>query len=300
MNKAIRTIQCAGCGDTITGSFGARKRFCTDECKKIYGVKGEPQMRAFKCLGCGKESFGHIRKEKKFCDIECRGKFGYKPNPKQGTPEPCAVCGASVDVTPRRRESSKTGLFFCCPGHANEWQGKDKLRGECEVCGKDFVRSQSYIKRGSNKFCSNECRYKSQDFLSQSAQMNKVQQDKTVNNLERLGYKTLSELGIEFIPQHVIGSKFCVDAFLPGLNIVVQFDGDYWHGNPEGFPVLSDRQAKRVKLDQSQDRYFLACGFSVLRIWESEFKKDIEAVKKKMSDAIKDRQCDRTSLYDLI
>ena len=253
-------------------------------------AKSRPAFRTLKCEGCGKTVSGHIRKERKFCGIECRGLYGYRPSPKKATTEPCPVCDAPVEVTPHRRSRSKSGLFFCCHEHFDLWQGRNKLKGKCEVCKKDFVRSPSFIKRGLNKFCSNECRYKSRDFSLQVAQMTKRQQEGKTNNLEKLGYKTLSNLGIEFIPQHVIGDKFCVDAFIPVLGIVVQFDGDYWHGNTKRFPVLSPRQARRVKLDQSQDRYFLACGFSVIRIWESEFKSDIESVKQKISAEIKRRQ----------
>ena len=290
MNKSKRTFQCAGCKSTVTGFFGAMRQYCTTECKKKYGAKSVPAMRELKCMGCGNVMVGRIRKQRKFCGIECRGKFGYRPNPKQSVSVPCPVCDVPVEVAPSRQSKSKSGLIFCCTEHFDLWQGRNKLKGTCEVCKKDFVRSPSFIKRGLNKFCSNECRYKSSDFSLQAAQMNKGQQESKINNLERLGYKTLSDLGIEFIPQHVIGDKFCVDAFIPALGIVVQFDGDYWHGNPERFPVRSPRQARRVKLDQSQDRYFLACGFSVIRIWESEFKSDIELVKQKILAEIKRHQ----------
>ncbi len=91
-----------------------------------------------------------------------------------------------------------------------------------------------------------------------------------MSKLEKVGYAALDELGISYEPQHLIGGKFCVDAFVPSLRLIVQFDGDYWHGNPQKFPVLDKRQARRKHMDQSQDAYLGVCGFTVLRFWESD------------------------------
>jgi very-short-patch-repair endonuclease len=274
----------------VSGCFGHRKKFCSQSCKKQHGVKSLPAKREMVCQGCHEVFFGNIRKERKFCGTKCRGLYGYRPNPKNSVIEHCNVCGDPVEVQPHRRKRNSSGLFFCSAEHANIWQGSEKIGGECEVCGKSFSRSPSFLRRGKNKFCSNECRYKSKDFETQIGRMVSKQQNAGINKLEKLGYQTLEELGIQYLPQHVIGNKFCVDAFIPTLNIVVQFDGDYWHGNKSRFPKLSPRQEKRVKLDQSQDKYFEACGFWVVRIWESEFKKDIDLVKNKILERIAARE----------
>ena len=92
----------------------------------------------------------------------------------------------------------------------------------------------------------------------------------------------MSEMGINFEIQYVIGGKFTVDAFVPSKNTVVQFDGDYWHGNKAVFPTPDHRQKKRMALDISQDAYMKTCGINVIRVWQSEFKK-IELVKSKLS-----------------
>ncbi len=88
----------------------------------------------------------------------------------------------------------------------------------------------------------------------------------------------LDSIGVSYDPQCMIGGKFCVDAFVPEAKLVIQFDGDYWHGNPERFPVPDARQRKRMKLDVSQDAYMAACGYRVLRLWESHIKQHPSAV----------------------
>ena len=59
---------------------------------------------------------------------------------------------------------------------------------------------------------------------------------------------------------------------------MVQFDGDYWHGNPASFPDPDQRQRKRMALDKSQDAYMSACGYRVVRFWASEITKQPEYV----------------------
>jgi very-short-patch-repair endonuclease len=93
------------------------------------------------------------------------------------------------------------------------------------------------------------------------------------NGLERRGYAMLTLLGAKFEAQRLIGERFCVDAFVPEARTVVQFDGDYWHANPDLFPVPSKRQERRMRLDVSQDAYMRALGFRVVRLWESDLKK---------------------------
>jgi very-short-patch-repair endonuclease len=99
---------------------------------------------------------------------------------------------------------------------------------------------------------------------------------------EAIGYSLLKSLGIDFLPQHVIAGKFCVDAFVPSQNLIVQFDGDYWHANPTRFPNPDKRQQRRIKLDLSQDAYMKKCGYHVIRLWETDLKKNLEDVKKRL------------------
>lgn len=113
-------------------------------------------------------------------------------------------------------------------------------------------------------------------------QMNVDQQNGKETKLERAGYAALDALTIAYFPQHVIGDKFCVDAFVPSLGIVIQFDGDYWHGNPAKFATLDARQRRRARLDHSQDAYMSKCGFHVLRFWESDIKANANVIAERL------------------
>jgi very-short-patch-repair endonuclease len=119
--------------------------------------------------------------------------------------------------------------------------------------------------------------------------MNVLQQKLKTNKVEEAGYSLLDRMGLLYFNQYLIANKFCVDAFFYSESLIVQFDGDYWHGNPDKFPVLDERQKKRSRLDKSQDAYMDKCGYRVLRIWETDIKKHPEEVKARILAALSRR-----------
>jgi len=70
--------------------------------------------------------------------------------------------------------------------------------------------------------------------------------------------------------------------------IVIQFDGDYWHGNPRKYPVLTERQKKQVKRDRAQDAYLISCGYRVIRIWESDLKTDSGILRRRIDEVLQE------------
>jgi very-short-patch-repair endonuclease len=57
-----------------------------------------------------------------------------------------------------------------------------------------------------------------------------------------------------------------VDALIPGAKIVIECDGDYWHGLPD-----------IQKRDERKDKYLKSRRYHVLRFRESELKTNITA-----------------------
>lgn len=81
----------------------------------------------------------------------------------------------------------------------------------------------------------------------------------------------LTELGVAFEPAALIKPRFIVDARVGDL--IIQVDGEYWHGHPR-FEPLTDRQQAQRRRDAAQDAYLAACGLRVARIWASELTSD--------------------------
>ena len=114
----------------------------------------------------------------------------------------------------------------------------------------------------------------------------KQQTMKGPTSIEKIGYNILSEIGVKFEPQASIAGKFTVDALVHESKLVIQFDGDYWHGHPLKFESLDQRQATRVAYDKSQDAYMKKCGFTVIRFWGSDLRESPEGVRGQLLQAI--------------
>ena len=96
----------------------------------------------------------------------------------------------------------------------------------------------------------------------------------------------MDELSLVYERYAVIDNRFCVDAYVRDLGLVVQFDGDYWHGHPDRFAELDARQKKRVQLDRSQDAYMHKHGLHVERFWETDLGKNSAHVRERLRSVV--------------
>lgn len=92
----------------------------------------------------------------------------------------------------------------------------------------------------------------------------------------------LTANGVEFEQQfHIKGEPFLYDFYVPKLNLLIEYNGDYWHANPIKYPkgtILNIQNVGAVLVDNiwkrdSEKR--LAAerhGFVVRYIWEQGYK----------------------------
>jgi very-short-patch-repair endonuclease len=277
-NKTGIEFGCHWCGKKSRKppSHLKKHNFCSFKCF-IKWKKRNNKVKIFNCRGCGKKVSKKYTKHGNFlyCTLDCFRK-SKRPDRMNGKMFDCKWCGSKIYRTPSQYEDHKH--LFCNHECHNNYQGSHRIKCNCKMCGKQFARTKSNIKRGNCVYCSNECARKDPLLKKRLLQMNIDQQCTKINKLEKRGYKMMEEMKIQFIPQYLIGDKFLVDAFVRSFNLIVQFDGDYWHGNPEKFLVLNEIQKRRRRIDVSQNKYFEKCGYNVLRIWESKienFKDDL-------------------------
>lgn len=243
---------CKHCGTPFQSEREAAL-YCSKQCAD-QGLRKEKVAKP--CESCG-EPFYPKNPTTRFCSPAC-----VKAHRSTGQTKSCVVCGTAFYV-PGDRPKSRFCSVACC----NVWQGRNKVEYACIMCGKT-VRVPASTK--ARKYCSIECRDADPAVQQQRILMNQKLQRGMRTKPERIGYQLLDDLEVPYIAQHLIAGKFCVDAFLPEHQTVVQFDGDYWHGNPAMFETLDARQEKRVRLDRSQDAYMAKLGYTVIRIWASE------------------------------
>jgi len=280
--KTGRTKNCAECGGEFYATKArADKKFCSKQCMTQGMTVYEREVK--ECPTCGEE-FTQTNCIRTYCSARCHYESGApKPGKRTGRYVNCCVCGEEFYAKKQRLEAkSLTCSLECCSVHAR----RKKKERTCKVCKVKFWTSPS-VKR---KYCSLKCRDASPKVKRHLLDMNQKQQEaKGPNKFEVEAYEMLDGLEIRYEAQHLFKGKFCVDAFVPKRKLVIQFDGDYWHGNPKLFPkeALDDRQKKRMKLDRSQDKYMEACGYQVVRFFESDFRKRGAWVRKRILAAIK-------------
>ncbi len=225
------------------------------------------KTKQLNCLNCDKVFSIRETQNNKFCCIYCYWEYKKgKDNPsrKTGKIVDCLYCGKEVYKPKGQIDGRK---HFCSIVCANKYQGRNKVNVKCLICGKEFLASKSH----NYKYCSITCRDKDPKFAKMLAQMNaKQSHSKKETSIEKIGYKLLDKLKVFYEKQYLINDKICVDALLPNEKIVIQFDGDYWHGYNKDINDVELRIKKRMLLDKSQDAYLKKCGYKVLRFWEHD------------------------------
>lgn len=155
------------------------------------------------------------------------------------------------------------------------------------MCGQVFRWSPSRSKSGAYKitYCSIRCRDADPERRTMLIAINAAQQLGRTTKAEIAGYALLDELGVEYVKQPTFAGKFTPDAAIPSARLVVQFDGDYWHDR-KGTSTEA-RIRRRVDLDRSQDRYIRACGWDVVRLWESDLRDDPDGCANRVSQLLR-------------
>jgi len=74
------------------------------------------------------------------------------------------------------------------------------------------------------------------------------------------------------------------DFYLPKYNILIEVDGDYWHGNPTKFKVLNEQQM-RIKInDEIKNKLAIEHGHQLIRFWEYDIKNNKNIIEDKLKE----------------
>jgi very-short-patch-repair endonuclease len=98
--------------------------------------------------------------------------------------------------------------------------------------------------------------------------------------------KLMKELEIRIIPQKIVGGKI-YDFYIPLKNILVEIDGNYYHGDENIYEELSAMQRRNKKNDKYKDVLAKGLGYEIERIWESDLKNNYNQVKERIKELTK-------------
>lgn len=98
-----------------------------------------------------------------------------------------------------------------------------------------------------------------------------------MNKIETIVCDYLNSLGIIFDYSAILAS-YQYDFIIRGKRILIEVDGDYWHGIPEmynldglnGKKKLNKIQLKKKERDKEKEEWAISRGFKIIRIWEKE------------------------------
>ena len=99
----------------------------------------------------------------------------------------------------------------------------------------------------------------------------------------------LDKLGVKYVYQFEakdIGRFY--DFYFPDHHMLLELDGDYWHGNPEKYEKdeLKKHQLKARRIDEYKNKWALLHGIPILRIWESDIRKNPKKVMKILKEEL--------------
>lgn len=92
----------------------------------------------------------------------------------------------------------------------------------------------------------------------------------------------LEKMKIDYVYQYYakeIGRFY--DFYLPEYNVLIEIDGDYWHGNPREYPKgkFNAIQKKNRKVDKIKDDFAKKKHIQLFRLWEFDLKNRAPMVK---------------------
>jgi very-short-patch-repair endonuclease len=183
------------------------------------------------------------------------------------------VCGVGFESTPYR-VANEAGKYCSvkCRGLARQ----NRVIKTCPVCEKDFETPASIAWTCCSRECATQLR---RDDPVEVERVRRMQHDLMVSKVptkpEEALYRYMDEVfgPEEWFPQAYVLGRWTVDAWVPSLNLVVQADGDWWHGWSEKSRSNATVRANMGR-DQGQNHYLEKIGWPYIRLWEHELLRD--------------------------
>jgi very-short-patch-repair endonuclease len=97
--------------------------------------------------------------------------------------------------------------------------------------------------------------------------------------------KEIKKMGYEVEHSLKIDTKIC-DIYIPKLNLVIEYNGDYWHCNPKKYDANYYHQVKKKtaqemwEYDNNKIDLIKRNGYNLVIVWESDLKGDPNLINK--------------------
>ena len=101
-------------------------------------------------------------------------------------------------------------------------------------------------------------------------------EDEIIDEIKNLGYEVKHSLRVD--------SKIC-DIYVPKFNLIIEYNGDYWHCNPEKyaadyFHTIKQKTAQELwDYDKNKIDLILENNYNLEIVWETDLKKNPQLIK---------------------
>lgn len=253
-------------------------RYCSRKCK----YEGTVTRLTFRCQWCDAPftvaPYHVARGVGVYCSVACRAAAKHAAGTTSCT---CLQCGIEFAA---HNSSIAQGWGRYCSRTCRDDARRTKVERVCEICGEGHLVKKSHADRGSGRFCSRACHAVHQA-TDPALRQRLLEQHRA--QLERKE-PTRPERILNDLMDRAVGPgnwqrqcpvfHWVVDAAIPDEKVVIQADGDWFHGrkSAESGETPPDYVIKAIQRDRSQDAYMAKAGWRILRLWESELLGDPE------------------------
>lgn len=225
--------------------------------KKYYVIR--------KCPKCDR----NIKTFSKDKVIACRNHF----NKLKGT-SLCKPCSLKLQVGEGNPFYGKT--------HKKETIDEISKSRTGKHCGDaNHMKKNEYRELSRNRMKSNWSKNiltkeKMSEQLKETRRLGKIKSGITSKKEKEIGV-FLKSLGLNYIPSYRVDSKIC-DIYIPSLNLIIEYFGDYWHCNPNKYSEDYFNQKKNMSAkeiwfyDKMKIDLIINYGYNLEVIWETELK----------------------------
>lgn len=221
------------------------------------------------CVICNKICKGFSKKyNEPTCSLECHGKLretwvGFK-SPMFGKPQSEETKIKIGNKAKIRMSNPKDHPFY---GKHHSQETKDKI-------SKEHILSGRYIGKNNPMFG----KHHSPETIAKNFGC------KHMNKLETFVSSILDAANIEYYWGFCINDTIhckIYDFKIKGKPIILEIDGDYWHGGPGVKKHCKHIEKNRLN-DNLKNEMAAARGYTVIRLWESDIKKDLSIILKSL------------------
>jgi len=258
---------------------------CSDECRRKFRIDYKKKLDIKKsierkCKFCNEVYF---RKNERngFCTRSCASKFyiqngtydnwRLRKNEKSGTIAQCLECQKDFYYTEKRRKNAKFCSTKCKTSNSKGKITKNNpfiINKEKTKAWRQKARKTMLKKYGvSNAW-----------MLAKHHNLSKPQKE-ILDYLNKSydKYTIFSDFGIEKSRR-----KYKVDFLIKEINLIIEFNGTYWHCDPRFYQKDYYNKKKKLKAEQiwcydNERKTFLEeLGYKVIVVWEHDYKTSCE------------------------